>query len=82
MWLHESVGKMDRSEKLTKPQLELLALFQRTDLPDEDWIEIRRMITRFFAERSSDRADQVAEEQGWTDEDFERMARGHLRHTP
>ncbi len=69
------------STKLTKPQLELLALFQRTDLPDEDWIEIRRMITRFFADRASDRADQVAEEKGWTDADFERMARGHLRHT-
>lgn len=68
--------------KLSKPQLDLLALFQRTDLPDEDWTEIRRMIGRFFAERAIQGADRIAEEQGWTDEDFERMARGHDRHTP
>lgn len=68
--------------KLTKPQLDLLALFQHTDLPDEDWVEIRRLIARFFAKRATEQADKVAEEKGWTDEDFERMARGHLRHTP
>ena len=68
--------------KLTQPQLDLLALFQHTDLPDEDWIEIRRMIARFFAERATETADQIVDEQRWVDEDFERMARGHLRHTP
>ena len=70
------------STKLTKPQLDLLALFQHTDLPDEDWVEIRRLIARFFAKRATEQADHVAEEEGWTEEDFERMARGHLRHTP
>lgn len=68
--------------KLTKPQLDLLALFERTDLPDEDWIEIRRMITHFFAKRATEAADAVATERGWTAEDFERMARDHERYTP
>lgn len=68
--------------KLTKPQLDLLALFERTNLPDEDWIEIRRLITRFFAERATEAADAVVAERGWTAEDFERMAREHERYTP
>lgn len=66
--------------KLDKHQLDLLALFERTDLLEEDWTALRRPITRVFAERASDRADAVADEKGWTEEDFERMARRHLRH--
>ena len=65
-------------KKLSKAQVELLALFER-DVPDEDWIEIRRIIARYFADKATRAADKVAEEQGWTAEDFERMLHGHDR---
>lgn len=69
-------------ERLTKPQLELLALFQRTNLSDDDWLEIRRMITRYLAQRATQAADKTVDEKGWTPEDLDRLARGHQRHTP
>ncbi|MEM6646390.1 MAG: hypothetical protein AAF730_09060 [Bacteroidota bacterium] len=73
---------MRNAHTLTQAQLDLLALFERTDLPDEDWIAIRRMIAHFFAERLVGGVAQVTEEKGWTDADFHRMAREHYRRTP
>ncbi len=73
---------MPAATKLTKPQLELLGLFERTDLPDEDWVAIRKLITQYFAERLTRSANQVADANGWTGEDFERMAREHYRTGP
>ena len=65
-------------KKLTKAQIELLALFAR-EVPDEDWMEIRRLIARYFADKATHAADTVAEEKGWTEEDFERMLNSHYR---
>ena len=67
-------------KKLTQAQVELLALFDR-DMPEEDWLEIRRLIARYFADKATQAADEVAEEKGWTEEDFERMLNGHYRTT-
>lgn len=49
------------------------------DVSDEDWVEIRRLVARYFADRASDGAGAVWEEKGWTDEDAERMLHGHDR---
>lgn len=65
-------------KKLTKAQIELLTLFDR-DVPEEDWLEIRRLIARYFADKATHAADSIAEEQGWTEADFERMLNGHYR---
>ncbi|MEM6647968.1 MAG: hypothetical protein AAF730_17130, partial [Bacteroidota bacterium] len=69
-------------ERLTKPQLDLLALFQRTNLSDDDWLEIRRLITRYLAQRATEAADEAVAAKGWTSEDLDRLARGHQRYTP
>jgi len=36
-------------------------------------------VGNFFAERASAKADKVADEKGWNDEDFHRLAREHMR---
>lgn len=60
--------------KVSKDKVELLATLQDLDASDETWAEIRRMIADFFAERATAQANKVANEKGWTDEDFHRMA--------
>ena len=65
--------------KVSKDKVELLAALQDLEAPDETWAEIRRMIADFFAERATAQANKVAEEKGWTDEDFHRMAHTHMR---
>lgn len=70
---------VQESGKMSKDKIELLATLQELEASDETWAEIRRMIADFFAARATAQANKVAEEQGWTDEDFHRMARTHLR---
>ena len=74
----KSLWHFSRPKKLTKAQVELLALFDR-GVPDEEWMEIRRLLARYFADKATQAADHVAEEKGWTEEDFERMLHGHYR---
>ncbi len=69
---------MESPKKLTKAQVELLSLFEQ-EVPEEDWIELRRLIARYFAEKATRQADAVAEEQGWTYDDFKRMLHGNFR---
>jgi len=74
----ENAMAIQPPKKLTRAQIELLALFDR-DVPDEDWLEIRRLIAHYFATKATQAADAVADEKGWTEEDFERMLNGHYR---
>lgn len=66
------------SSSLSPAQVELLKLFSR-DIPEKDWVELRQLIARFFAERSIEEANKVWDEKGWTEEDAERLLHGHFR---
>jgi hypothetical protein len=61
---------------LTKAQLELLKMFSR-DIPDEQWEEIRQLISRYFMQKVVEIADKVTAD--WTQEDFDRLLHTHLR---
>lgn len=50
--------------KLTAAQLDLLKLFSR-EIPDENWKEIRQLITKYFAEKATAEMDKLFEEKGW-----------------
>ena len=65
--------------KVSRDKLELLAMLQNLDVSDETWIEIRRIIADFFAVRATTQANKVVEKEGWTDEDFHRLAHSHMR---
>ena len=63
---------------LTNLQLELLRIFSR-QLPEEDLLEIRQLIAHYFAQKLIQRANEVWDEQGWTDADVERMLTTKMR---
>lgn len=58
--------------------MELLKLSSR-NVSDEDVIEIRRLIARYFADKATEEADRTWDERGWTAVDAERMLHEHMR---
>lgn len=58
---------MTATSKLTNLQLELIKYF-RYEVSEEEMREIKRMLAAFFAKRAMDRADEIWDERGWSDE--------------
>ena len=68
--------------KLTPAQLRLLDLFQHSpNVPEEVWEKVRASVARYLTDQLAEDAQQFTDEQGWTDEDFQRMARTRMRST-
>ena len=63
---------------LSNVQLELLKVFAR-NVSDEEILEIRRLLTRYFADKAIQEANRLWDEKGWTDKDAERMLKTHMR---
>ena len=59
-------------------QLELVKLF-RYELPDEQLLEIRRLLARYFAQKVTDEMSQLWEEKGWSDETIEEWKNEKMR---
>jgi hypothetical protein len=59
-------------------QLEILKLFAR-DLEEADLLAIKRLIVKYLAKKVTQMADEVWEENKWTDEDMEKMLNTHER---
>ncbi len=59
-------------------QLELLKIFVR-EVSDEDLLEIKRLITQFFAQKAIAEANKVWDEKGWTEAEAQRMLQTHMR---
>lgn len=55
---------------LTNLQLELLKLYSM-ELSEDQLLEVKRLLTNYFAERASDEMDRLWEERGWNDETME-----------
>lgn len=54
------------NKPLTNLQVELLKLFS-LELSEEELIEIRRMLARYFADRASDEMDKLWDANDWSD---------------
>ncbi|GAB5519995.1 MAG: hypothetical protein RhofKO_22460 [Rhodothermales bacterium] len=67
------------TSNISLDKIEVLASLQDLDASEETWAEIRQLLADFFAQRAADRAAAIADEQGWTEEDFHRLARTHVR---
>lgn len=52
---------------LTNLQVELLQLFS-LNLPDEELLEIKRLLAKHFADKAADEVDRLWEAKGWSDE--------------
>lgn len=57
---------------LTNLQTELLKVFA-TQLPDEDLLEIKRMIAKFMLDKARKRAEQITFEKGLDDSISEKL---------
>ncbi len=64
--------------KFTKAQLDLLKLFSR-EVPDENWIEIKTLISKYFADKASEEMDKLFEQNGWGEEKIEEWSKEHMR---
>jgi hypothetical protein len=67
-----------QSYKLSNLQLELLKIFSR-NISDEQLLEIRGILSRYFADKASDEFEKLAEEKGWTAETFRKWSQEHNR---
>lgn len=59
---------------LTNLQLELLKLYS-LNVTDEQILDIRRLIAKYFADKAADEMDRLWEERGWTKETMEEWLR-------
>ncbi len=57
----------ESSTKLSNLQLELLNIFS-FNIPEAQLDDIKEMLSRYFAEKSSDEMDRLWEERGWNND--------------
>lgn len=63
---------------LTNLQLELLKIFSR-EIPSSDLLEIKNILSEFFAKKLIESANQAWKEQGWNEEKTQELLKAHLR---
>ena len=63
---------------LNEPQLELLKMFS-SNISEAEWLEIKRLIVRYFAKKAIASANDVWDNNKWTAEDEERILKTHMR---
>jgi hypothetical protein len=68
----------ETSMRLTNLQLELLKTFSY-DLSESQILEIRELLAGYFADKVTAEMDKFWEENDWSDETVEKLAREHLR---
>lgn len=68
----------EQSYKLSNLQLELLKMFSR-NISDQQLMEIKGILSRYFADKASDEFEKLAEEKGWTAETYRKWAQEHNR---
>lgn len=66
------------SGKLTNMQMELLKIFSE-DMPDEQVIEIKLLLSNYFANKAMDEFDALEKSKGWTKETYAKWADEHWR---
>ena len=66
------------ANKMTNLQLEILKIFS-IELPDSQLIEIRDMLSKYFADKASDEMDRLWEENNWDDKTMEDWSNEHMR---
>jgi hypothetical protein len=65
-------------QPLSNVQLELLKTFSH-QLSEKEILELREILARFFAQRAIQIANEVWDNNDWTDEDVDRMLKIKMR---
>ncbi len=63
---------------LTEPQLELLRMFSHK-VDDSNWIEIKKLISDYFAKKVINEANRIWDEQNWDNQKIDSLLNAHLR---
>lgn len=66
------------TNKLSNLQVELLKVFA-FDLTEEQLLEVRSLLARYFAEKASDRMDLLWDQNNWSAETMKSWGEEHLR---
>jgi len=67
-----------QTSRLNETQREILSLFSK-ELPNQQWQEIKSMLSQYFADKISDEVDELWEKNNWTEETMKQWANGHYR---
>ena len=65
-------------KKLSNLQVELLKVFTY-DLSDLQLHEIKTLLANYFAEKATNRMDELWEERGWSNETMKQWGQEHMR---
>jgi len=65
-------------QPFTALQLELLRIFSRK-VSENDLIEIKQLLSQYFAKKAIEQADSVWDANNWNDKDEEYFLNEHLR---
>ncbi|MCK4664460.1 MAG: hypothetical protein KAT68_16445 [Bacteroidales bacterium] len=69
---------MISAQKLTNLQLELLKIFSY-QLSDNQLIEIKDILSKYFAEQATEEMDNLWEKNNWTNKTMDNWTNEHLR---
>ena len=71
-------NEMSLAKKMTNLQLELLKIFS-FELPHNQLVEIREILSKYFANKASDEMDKLWDENNWTDKTMDDWSNEHIR---
>ena len=74
----KKTNEMSAAKKMTNLQLELLKIFS-FELPDSQLVEIKDMLSKYFANKASDEMDRLWESNNWSDETMDDWSNEHMR---
>jgi hypothetical protein len=74
----QKMPDMEAVKGLSNLQLELLKLFAYP-LPAEQLLEIKAILSRYFAEKATTEMDRLWDENGWTNDTMQTWSEEHLR---
>ncbi len=60
---------------LTNLQLEILKVYN-VELPEEQLLEVRDLLARYFADKASDEMDRLWEEKNWSNDTMRKWLKG------
>jgi len=69
---------MSVARKLSNIQLELLKVFS-VDLSDEQLMEIKDLLVKYFANKVTDEMDKLFEDNNWGEEQIEKWSKEYMR---
>ncbi|OQX77886.1 MAG: hypothetical protein B6D61_06485 [Bacteroidetes bacterium 4484_249] len=69
---------MNRTEKITNLQQELLKVFSY-NLSEKQLLEIKELLSNYFAEKATNEMDELWEKNKWNNQTMEDWSNEHLR---